>query len=109
MRLAFFWLCLLAFAAQVQFGMADERVWRAGLLSNGPAQFRGIATSWRDEALRVLSHNGFTQGRNLELLEKYSEGKAKLLPRLAKELVVNVDAKALKIGSPRRFCCAPTR
>jgi ABC-type uncharacterized transport system substrate-binding protein len=93
MRLALLWLCLLAFAVQMQFGMADEQVWRVGLLSNGPAQFRGIATSWRDEALRVLSQNGFTQGRNLELLEKYSEGKTELLPRLAKELVsANVDA-----------------
>jgi ABC-type uncharacterized transport system substrate-binding protein len=87
------WVCLVAFAAQVHFGEADERVRRVGLLSNGPAQFRGIATSWPDETLRVLGQNGFTQGRNLEWLEKYSEGKTELLPRLAKELVsAKVDA-----------------
>ena len=74
MRSLLLWFSLLAFAAQAHLGMADERVWRVGLLSNGPAQFRGISTSWRDEALRVLAQNGFAQGRNLELLEKYSEG-----------------------------------
>jgi putative tryptophan/tyrosine transport system substrate-binding protein len=36
MRLLLLWLCLLAFAVQVHFGAADERVWRVGLLSNGP-------------------------------------------------------------------------
>jgi putative tryptophan/tyrosine transport system substrate-binding protein len=93
MRPLLLWLSLLAFAVQVHSGMTEERVWRVGLLSNGPAQYRGIATSWRDEALRVLGQNGFTEGRNLQLLEKYSDGKAELLPRLAKELAsANVDA-----------------
>lgn len=92
MRSLLVWFCLIACSVQMHFGRADERVWRVGLLSNGPAQFRGISTSWRDEALRVLGQNGFTQGRNLEWLEKYSEGKAELLPRLAKELAdANVD------------------
>jgi putative ABC transport system substrate-binding protein len=92
MRSLLLWLSLLAFAAQMHLCRADERFWRVGLLSNGPAQFRGIATSWRDEVLRVLGQNGFTQGRNLELLEKYSEGKTELLPDLSKELAdANVD------------------
>lgn len=92
MRSLLIWFSLLAFAAQVHICGADERVRRVGLLSNGPAQFRGIATSWRDEVLRVLGQNGFTQDRNLELLEKYSEGESALLPRLAKELAdANVD------------------
>jgi putative ABC transport system substrate-binding protein len=86
MRPLLLWFSLLAIVAQAHLCWADERIWRIGLLSNGPAQFRGIATSWRDEALRVLGQNGFTQGHNLELLEKYSEGKAERLPGLAKEL-----------------------
>src|SRR5262245_17111463 len=92
MRSLLLWFSLFAFAAQVHLGRADEPVRRVGLLSNGPARFQGISTSWRDEVLRVLGQNGFAQGRNLELLEKYSEGKAELLPGFAKELAnANVD------------------
>src|SRR5690349_9410914 len=92
MRSLLLWFSLLAIAVQVHLSRADERIWRVGVLSNGPAQFRGIATSWRDEALRVLGQNGFIQGRNLDLLEKYSEGKVELLPDLSKELAnANVD------------------
>jgi len=71
---------------------AAEKIWRIGLLVNsGPPS--GIATPWRDEILRVLAQNGFTTGRNLEMVERYSEGKADRLPLLAREINASgVDA-----------------
>ena len=86
---ALLFLFLLALA---QPAAAGEKLWRVGLLSNSPAP-SGVATSWRGELLRSLEENGFSLGRNLELVERYSEGDAARLPALAREInAVGVDA-----------------
>ena len=81
--------------AQPHPAAAGEKLWRVGLLSNGspsspPAE---LATSWRGEILRALAQNGFSVGKNLELVERYSEGDADRLPALAREInAIGVDA-----------------
>jgi putative tryptophan/tyrosine transport system substrate-binding protein len=71
---------------------AQDRVWRVGLLSNSPPPSR-VAATWRDEVLGVLRKHGFERGKNLELVDRYSDGDADRLPRLARELgAINADA-----------------
>jgi len=65
-------------------GAAAEKVWRVGLLASSPPS-SGLS-SWQGEALSVLAENGYRVGKNLELVERYSEGQAARLPRLAEEL-----------------------
>ena len=78
-------LLLLAFAAGPQCAAAEERIWRVGLLSNSPPP-SGVTTTWHDEVLRALAHDGFAVGKNLQLIERYSEGDIDRLPLLAREL-----------------------
>ena len=78
-------LLLLAFAAGPQRAAAEERVWRVGLLSNSPPP-SGVATTWREEVLRALAHDGFAVGKNLQFIERYSENHADRLPLLAREI-----------------------
>jgi ABC-type uncharacterized transport system substrate-binding protein len=78
-------LLLLAIAVGSQEAAAEERVWRVGLLSNGPPA-SGVTTIWRDEILRALAHDGFTVGKNLQLIERYSEDHPERLPLLAREI-----------------------
>jgi len=75
-------LFLLALA---QPATAAEKIWRVGLLSNSPPP-SGITTTWRGELLGVLREHGFEPGRNLELVERYSDGNADRLPGLAREI-----------------------
>jgi putative ABC transport system substrate-binding protein len=82
---ALLFLLLLAFLAGSQGVAAEEKVWRVGLLSNGPPP-SGVATIWRDEILRALAHDGFTAGKNLQLLERYSDDHVERLPLLAREI-----------------------
>ena len=71
---------------------AEEKIWRVGLLSNSPPP-SGMTGRWRDEILRVLAQNGFVAGRNLEMVERYSEGDIDRLPLLAREINASgVDA-----------------
>jgi putative ABC transport system substrate-binding protein len=75
---------LLALAPQA----AAEKVYRVGLLSNGRT-----TSSWRGELLGILHQHGFTVGRNLEMVERYSDGHVDRLPSLARELdAAGVDA-----------------
>jgi len=60
----------------------EKRVWRVGLLSNGPHQ----RTGWRRALLQVLGQAGLTPDKNLELIERYSEGNSERLPQLAREI-----------------------
>src|SRR5690242_17449028 len=78
---------------------AEEKVWRVGLLSNSPPP-SGITTRWRDEILRVLAQNGFVPGRNVELIERYSEGDADRLPLLAREISASGADAIVAISSP---------
>jgi len=74
---------LLALAPQA----AAEKVYRVGLLSNGRM------TTWRGELLGILHQHGFAVGRNLEIVERYSDGHVDRLPSLARELdAAGVDA-----------------
>src|SRR5262245_5780025 len=72
---------LLALAAPA----TAEKVYRVGLLSNSPPP-SGRTTHWRGELLGILQQHGFELGRNLELVERYSDGRADRLPSLAREL-----------------------
>ena len=80
-------LLLLFLLAIAQPAAAAEKVWRVGLLSNSPPPpGTGVATTWRDEILQVLVQNGFRVGRNLEIVDRYSEGQYDRLPSLAREI-----------------------
>ncbi|HJQ59105.1 MAG TPA: ABC transporter substrate-binding protein [Vineibacter sp.] len=66
---------------------AQDKLRRVGLLSSGlSVPTPGAPTSWRGELLRVLAESGFSQGRNLELLERYAEGQPDRLPAMAREI-----------------------
>src|SRR5215831_1023488 len=75
-------ILLLALAAPA----AAEKVYRVGLLSNSPPPSGRTTTHWRGELLGILQQHGFELGRNLELVERYSDGRADRLPSLAREL-----------------------
>jgi len=79
-------LLLLAFAAGPQRAAAEERVWRVGLLSNSSPPPSDVTTTYHDEILRALAHDGFAVGKNLQFIERYSENHADRLPLLAREI-----------------------
>src|SRR5262249_54055041 len=83
---------------------AAEKVYRVGLLSNGRM------TTWRGELLGILHQHGFAVGRNLEIVERYSDGHVDRLPSLARELdAAGVDAiVALSQESVRAVLAATT-
>jgi len=85
---------LIALAAPA----AAEKVYRVGLLSNSPPP-SGRTTTWRAELLGILHQHGFELGRNLELVERYSDGHADRLPSLARELDA-AGAEAILAISP---------
>jgi putative ABC transport system substrate-binding protein len=87
------WLLLLILLVVAQPAHAEDRVWRVGMLSNSPPP-SGVATDWRGEMLRVLHRHGFAPGKNLELVERYSDGFADRLPALARGLGA-IDADAI--------------
>jgi hypothetical protein len=64
-------LLFLAFVGQTTGVAAQEKMWRVGLLANGPPP-QGLGTAWRDELLRVLARDGFAVDRNLVLLGQNS-------------------------------------
>src|SRR6516165_5378419 len=94
MRRREFITCLAGMAAMrpLVTNAAGEKVWRVGLLSNSPPPSAGTK-GWRDQVLLVLTQSGFSPGRNLEMVERYSEGDADRLPLLAREINASgVDA-----------------
>jgi len=98
MRAVMLALLLLTCVGQTQ-GVAAEKVWRVGLLSNGPSP-RGTGRSWRDGLVDVLSQNGFELGKNVEIVDRYSEGYVDKLPQLAGEInLAGVDV-IMAISSP---------
>jgi putative tryptophan/tyrosine transport system substrate-binding protein len=104
-------LILLFLVLITQPAMAAEKVWRVGLLSNGPppTEFGGV-TNWRDEILEILAQNGFSMGRNLEMVERYSGGQYERLPILAQEIGnVRVDVVVAITDSSVRAVLAATR
>jgi len=82
-------VALASFALPVA---SQDKVWRVGLLSAGTTQAAGAPTSWRSGALLSLERNGFREGSNLQLVDRYAAGNVGRLPDLAKEIVAaNVD------------------
>src|SRR5215469_3579701 len=65
---------------------AAEKVYRVGLLSNSPPPSGRTTTTWRGQLLGILHQHGFELGRNLQVMERYSDGHADRLPSLAREL-----------------------
>lgn len=78
---------------------AEQKIWRVGLLSNSPPP-SGVTTRWWDEILRVLAQNGFVAGRNLEMVERYSEGNTDRLPLLAREINASGVDAIVAVSSP---------
>jgi putative ABC transport system substrate-binding protein len=71
-------LCAPAAAQQA------TRLWKIGVLVSGTASMN-VA---RDEAMRSgLRQLGYEEGKNIEIVYKYAEGKTERLPNLAAELV----------------------
>src|ERR1700730_3842283 len=67
--------------------VAQDKVWRVGLLSNGaPTASPEQQSTWRSELLLSLDQNGYRLGHNLELVDRYSEGHVDRLPGLAGEI-----------------------
>jgi putative ABC transport system substrate-binding protein len=85
------WLLLLILLPAAPPARAEDKLWRVGLLANSPPP-SGVATTWRDEILGVLRKHGFENGKNLDLVESYSDGDTDRLPQLAHELAtINAD------------------
>lgn len=83
MSAALFWLGVLALAIQTSTVGAGERTSRVGLLSNATQE---TGAGWRNTLLQVLGQNGYSAGKNLELIDRYSEGYRERLPQLAREI-----------------------
>ena len=97
-----------SFAAQAQPAAAGEKFLARRPLEQWPAASGG-ATSWRGEVLDVLARNGFSEGRSLELVERYSGGDARL-PALAREInAVGVDAIVAVTLQSARVALAATQ
>jgi hypothetical protein len=80
--------------AAIQFAQAQEpkKIWRIGYLSS----FDAGSESSRSEAIRLQLHElGYSDGQNIAIEYRYSEGKVDRLPELAAELV------RLKVRSDR--------
>jgi hypothetical protein len=67
---------------------AQDKVFRVGLLTNGNPPKEGQQSTWRSGVLLGLDSGGYRLGRNLELVERYSEGRAYRLPGMAREIAV---------------------
>jgi putative tryptophan/tyrosine transport system substrate-binding protein len=80
-------LLLIGFVlAAIQFAQAQEpkKIWRVGYLSS----FDAGSESSRSEAIRLQLHElGYSDGQNIAIEYRYSEGKVDRLPELAAELV----------------------
>src|ERR1044072_6343165 len=63
---------------------AQNNVFRVGLLTNGNPPREGQQSTWRSGVLLGLDSGGYRLGRNLELVERYSEGRADRLPGMAR-------------------------
>ena len=90
---------LLALLLYLPTSMAQEKVWRVGLLSNGPPP-QGTSASWRDTILRDLAQNGFSEGKNLQFIDRYSQGYSDRLPMLAQEISDQRVDVIVAISSP---------
>jgi putative ABC transport system substrate-binding protein len=100
MRRRTFGSLVAGMAAAPLVTLCQEKVRRVGLLSNGSETPQpGVPTTWHGELLRVLAANGFHRGKNLELLDRYSDGDVDRLKPLAREIAgVGVEV-VLAVGS----------
>jgi putative ABC transport system substrate-binding protein len=79
------------------------------MLANSPPP-SGVATTWRDEILGVLRKHGFESGKNLDLVERYSDGNTDRLPQLAHELAaINADVLVAITWESTRAILAESR
>jgi putative ABC transport system substrate-binding protein len=77
-------IAVLAFALPA---MAQEKIWRLGVLTPGWAALgSGEPGSFRVTTLPVLAAGGFIEGRNLMLVARAADGDPSRLPGLAREL-----------------------
>lgn len=87
-------LSLLGFA--VVPALAQERIFRLGMLSTGPASI----SAFRRWALPELARQGFVEGRNLILHSRSSEGQTESLPTLAREIAASQPDVIVAVSNP---------
>ena len=81
--------------------LAQEKVRRVGLLSNGnPMRPAGQSTTWRDALLLSLDQNGYRLGLNLDLVDRHSEGHVDRLPGLGREIAAAGVDVVVAISDP---------
>jgi putative tryptophan/tyrosine transport system substrate-binding protein len=89
---------LLSFALPAA---GQDKIWRVGLLSNGSStQLPGQQSSWRGELLSSLAQGGYRLGRNLELVDRYSDGDVGRLPDLAREIAAASVDVVVAVSDP---------
>ena len=87
-------LSLLTLAAAP--ALAQERIFRLGMLSTGP----GSISAFRRWALPELAKQGFVEGRNLILESRSSQGQTESLPALAREIVASKPDVIVAVSNP---------
>jgi putative ABC transport system substrate-binding protein len=77
-------VALLSFALPA---VAQEKVWRVGLLTAGSEELEiSTRSTWRAGLLQSLDRSGYRIGKNLELVGRYAERDVNRLPDLAQEI-----------------------
>jgi putative ABC transport system substrate-binding protein len=79
---------------------AQDKVFRVGLLTNGNPPRVDQRSTWRSGVLLSLDNSGYRLGRNLELVERYSEGHVDRLPSLAREIAAASVDVVVAISDP---------
>lgn len=78
---------------------AQDKVWRVGLLTAG-SERRGDGTQagWHSGLLLSLNQNGYSVGKNLELVSRYADGNVDRLTDLAREIATTGVDVVVAIG-----------
>ncbi len=77
----------IALSSLVFSAVAQDKVWRVGLLTAGSEESEiSTQSTWRAGMLESLDRNGYRVGRNLELVGRYAARDVNRLPDLAREI-----------------------
>jgi len=81
------------------FAQTQRKTWRIGYLDGGSLRFMEEAGRYA-ALLQGLSERGYVNGKNVELVMRFAEGKAEQLDALAAELVSQKVDLILTLGTP---------